>query len=217
MFRRFRRRVARRRFLVTSLTLAALAGLLIGAGQVSAAHPFQRDRGDCLRALAGGARFSTTLDELVTDGTITNDQKDAIVDALDDQRGDRPGPCGGIGLIRNGAVSDAVTELLDLSRREIRRAWLDGASLTEIAADQGVDRATLVDTITTALDTRLDEAVAAGTITAEQQTEIMTNADPVIERAVDLHRGDLREQFGADDAESTPAATESTGLTATIA
>ncbi|MCC6791160.1 MAG: hypothetical protein IT336_05720 [Thermomicrobiales bacterium] len=191
---------------MTTLTLAAMAGLLIGAGQVSAAHPFGgRDRGDCLREAASGMRLTNTLDELVADGTITADQQTEIVEALDEGRVNRPFACNGIGVLRNGAVGDAVVQLLDMKRYEIRQAWRDGASLTEIAADQGVDRATLVDTMVSALDARLTEAVDEGTITAEQKAEIMESATVKIEEAVDFHRGDLRDQLesGTDDAAVT--------------
>jgi hypothetical protein len=204
MVRRLRRRIARRGFLFTALTLAALAGVLLGTGQVSAAHPFGRHRGDCLRAAAGGMRTGHALDDLVADGTITTEQRDAIADELD-----RPLACRGLG---DGAVSEAVSALFGMPRDEIRAAWLDGSSLADIAAEQGIDRAMLVETMTSALDARLTDAVNAGTISAERKTEIMSKATDRIEQAVDRHRGDRRDQPGSDDA---PPST--TGLTATVA
>lgn len=203
MVHRIRRRVLRRRFLVTTLTLAALAAILLGAGQVSAASPFGKGhRGDCARALAGGFRLNNTLEELVAEGTITADQQEAIVDALGEPRA-----CTRLGGLRVGVVSDAVTDLLGLERSDIRQAWLDGASLTEIAAEQGVDRDALLEAMISAVDARLTEAVDEGTITAEQKADMLTRATEAFERGVDLHRGDLRAERDAagSDESATPA------------
>ena len=63
---------------------------------------------------------------------------------------------------------------------------------------------------------RFDELVADEKITPERRDEILTNAQPMIERAVDLHRGESRDQLdGAEsDAEASPATTSSEALVA---
>jgi polyhydroxyalkanoate synthesis regulator phasin len=213
VFQRITRRNLRKRLIVSTLSLAALASLLLGVTQVSAAHPIRgHQRGDCLRAAAGGLKLNNALDELVADGTITADQETAIVEQLNEGRLKRNFGCNGISILRNGEIGEAVTDLLGLDRFEIRQSWRDGQSLTEIAAAQGIDRSALVETILTSLDDRLDTAVERGTITAEQKDEILTNATPVIERAVDLHRGELREQMESNssgsESPSTPASTD---------
>lgn len=208
MFHRIRCRFTRKRMLVTSLSLAVLAGLMIGASQVSAASPMRgHERGNCLRAVAGGLKLNSALDQLVADGTITAEQEAAIFDQLGESRLNRNFGCNGISILRNGEIGAAVTDLLGMERFEIRRAWLEGQSLAEIAGAQGIDRATLIDTMLTALDARLNTAVERGTITAEQKEEILTNATPVIERAVDLHRGELREQMESEGGDTEPPAT----------
>jgi hypothetical protein len=213
VLQRINRHCLRKRLIVTTLSLAALVGLLLGATQVSAAHLVRgHQRGDCLRSAARGLKLTSALDQLVADGTITAEQETAIIEQLNQGRLNRNFGCNGISILRNGDIAAAVTDLLNMDRFEIRRAWLDGQSLTEIAAGQGIDRSALVDTILTSLGDRLDTAVERGTITAEQKNEILTNATPVIERAVDLHRGELREQVespgSSSESPSTPASTD---------
>jgi hypothetical protein len=209
------------RIVIATLSLATICGLLLGTGridQISAAvlpgHGAQR--GDCLRAIMGGLGLNNVLDEMVADGTLTEPQETAILDRVTETRAEHRRPCTGVMLVRDGAIGDAVTDLLGMDRGEIREAWLDGQSLTDMAAAQGIDRQTLVDTIADALGTKLDELVADEKITPERRGEIFTNAQPTMERAVDLHRGELRDQSedAESDEEASPATTSSEALVA---
>lgn len=184
-----------------ALALVAGVGLMLGAGEASASALRRGDRAErgCLRRFVEGWRVQTALDELVSDGTLTAAQEQAIVDKLEGGSF-RNAPCTGLGLLRDRAVGNAIADLLGKERREIRQAWAGGQSLTEIAAGRGVSRDELIQTIRAAIDRRLQTAVDRGRISAERKTAIMGNIDPKIEAAVDTHRGDRR-----DDA--TPAAT----------
>jgi hypothetical protein len=209
------------RIVIATLSLATICGLLFGTGridQVSAAIRPERghQRAACLRAIMGGLGLNNVLDEMVADGTLTEPQETAILERITETRAEHRRPCTGIMLVRDGAIGDAVTDLLGMDRGEIREAWLDGQSLTDMAATQGIDRQILIDTIVDTFGTKLDELVADEKITPERRDEILTNAQPTIERAVDLHRGESRDQLdGAEsDAEASPATTSSEALVA---
>ncbi len=206
-----------KRILTASIVMAAIAALLLGAAGVSAANHRERDgRGiACLQLHAGANNLEASLEELVQDGTLTVEQQTAILDQLSEGMNIRARACTGMDLIRDRAVGTAVMELLGMDRAEIRIEWLDGNSLAEMAEAQGVDRETLIDTISTAIDTKLTEAVENGRITEERKAEIEAELTTKIEEAVDLHLSDvvdrLRDSLDATDDSSTPVST--TGLT----
>ncbi|MFH1003439.1 MAG: hypothetical protein V1780_04765 [Chloroflexota bacterium] len=85
---------------------------------------------------------------------------------------DANAPCGyaGWGHRGPGAASgaDTVSELTGLTAEAIQQQRLDGQSLVEIAAAQGVDEATLTAAVTGAKSQWLQEQVTAGVITQEQ-------------------------------------------------
>jgi polyhydroxyalkanoate synthesis regulator phasin len=194
--------------LLALLSIAVVGGILLGADQVSAAPHRGRaqHRSACFSAIKGGIRLTSTLDQLVANGTITAEQESAIINQLIIDRAGGPRSCDGIGLARDGQVGQAIANLLGTDRREIRQAWRDGQSLSEMAAAKGIDRQTLVDAIVTAIGDRIDQAVEKGRITADQKSEIVSNITPSIERAIDLHRGELRQKSGTG---GTPSATPS--------
>lgn len=194
---------------VATFSLVALGGLVVGAEDASAAalHRVDRGRVACLRQFLGGSKVRESLDQLVQDGTLTPAQEQAVLDKLIGQMtGTRT--CTGVGLMRDHSVGDAVAKLLGMDRSEIKQAWVNGQSLTEIAQSKGVSRDKLVSTIDDAIDAKLQKAVDNGRITAERKTEIMTNVKPIVEKAVDMHRGDNAPAKNATPVvPATPAAT----------
>jgi hypothetical protein len=194
------------RLLAITLTLVAAVLALIGPEAVSAArHPGQGDqRGNCVRALTAGTRLQNVLDDLVADGSINSTQESAILNQFSDSRLLAGRQCAGMLLLRDGVIGEAVADLLGLNRTEIRSAWLDGQSLTGIASANGVERQELIDTIVDALGRKLDLLVERGRLSEERKKEILTNALPEIEREVDLHRGDLRDQAEQISPQASP-------------
>lgn len=189
--------------LTTSLAVAAAAAVLVTASPIEAAAFRDRDnRGSCVRSLVKGERLGDSLDELVTSGTLTAEQRDAVADALGSDRTDRA--CGGIHLLRERAVGNAVRDLLGMDRKEVRDAWQNGQSLAEMAEAKGRSRADLIDVITNAIDSQLTKLVENGRITEERKNEIMEQIAPRIDAAIDIHKGELR--AGANG-ESTPEST----------
>jgi hypothetical protein len=199
--------------LAAMFAVAALGALLFGVSNAEAAQIRGRAKGKiaCIQLREGGNKLESSLDELVQDGTITAVQKDAILDRV--TAGMEPGArlCTGMTLARDRVVGKAVQDLLGMTQKEIRVEWLDGKSLTEIAEAKGVDRATLISTITTAVDTKLSDAVEQGNITADRKAEIDAQLPDLIGNAVDTHLSDVVDQLRDADKETTPVSSTSAG------
>ena len=98
------------------------------------------------------ARLAEVLQPLVDDGTITADQLTAIVSTLE-----AAGPMGGRGDGRGhggrgmgGEGLTAVADALGVTVDELRTSLRDGQTLADIAAAQGVDAQTVIDTLVVA-------------------------------------------------------------------
>lgn len=116
------------------------------------------------------ARLTEVLQPLVDDGTITADQLTAVVAALDaagpmGRGGDGPG---GRGMGMGGEGLTAVAEALGLTEAELQTALQGGQTLAEIAAAEGVEVQTVIDTLVTAAGAHLAEHVTAGDLTQEE-------------------------------------------------
>ena len=125
-----------------------------------------------------GGPMSGILDELVANGTITQEQADAIVGAAEARRGERPGgergmrgPGGERGMrgpggergMRGaggpGASLDTAAEVIGISVEDLRTQLRDGQSLAAIAEANGVGTDALVDALTEDARGRITEMV----------------------------------------------------------
>jgi len=66
------------------------------------------------------------------------------------------------------ATVKVITDTLGVTREELRTAMQGGQTLTQYATSLGKDPQTLVDALTNAATTKLDQLVADGTITQER-------------------------------------------------
>ena len=137
-----------------------------------------------------GERISEALQVLVDDGTLTEAQRDAVVETLQNARPDRGefrerlGPRGPRG-------AGEIAEILGLEGSEMREALRNGSSIAELAEAQGIDSADVVDAIVARAEERLDTAVENGRIDVTQAAEMLTRT---AERAEDLVNGEI--EFG---------------------
>lgn len=127
-------------------------------------------------------RVREALQPLVDDGTLSEAQADAVAEHLATTF---PGPHGhflgrGPGL----ASFEAAAEVIGIENSELREALADGATLAEVAEDNGVGVDALIAGLLSALDEKLDELVANGRITEEQAAEVRENAPERIENFV---------------------------------
>ena len=90
--------------------------------------------------------------------------------------------------IRRGVVQ-VVTDTLGVSREELRAALKSGQTLSEYATSLGKDPQTVVDALTNAATTKLDQLVADGTIKQERADTIKSNLPERIDKL-------MNHQFG---------------------
>lgn len=132
-----------------------------------------------------GERIAEALQGLVDDGTLTEAQVDAVIDALEEARPDGRHGHRGPGRFLAGAD---LAEILGLESSEIRDALVDGTSLADLADQQGIDSQELVDAIVAATEERVNSAVEAGRIDDEKADEILAGA---AERAESIVEGEF--------------------------
>ena len=110
-----------------------------------------------------GSKIREALAPLVTEGTITEAQLDAVVAALEAARPER-GPRGGA----RGPALDTVAEALGTTPEAVRDALRAGTSIADQAAAAGVDTSTVVDALVAEMSAKLAAAVEEGRLTQEE-------------------------------------------------
>lgn len=144
---------------------------------------------DADREAARDEHLRSTLQPLVDDGTITADQLEAVVAALE-AAGPGPG-FGGHGPGRgpgHGPGLEAAAEALGLSLDDLRQALSDGSTVAEVAAEQGVDVQVAIDAMVADLEAHLADEVASGEHTQEEVDAILADAT---ERITAMVNGEL--------------------------
>ncbi len=124
-----------------------------------------------------GARFDEALKPLVDNGTITQEQADAVKQALKDSRG-KGGP--------RGMQLDAVAQALGLSADELHTKLEGGSTIAQVAQEQNVDVQVVIDAMVAGMNNRTDEALANGKIDQTKADQLKANAT---QRATDMVNG----------------------------
>ena len=143
-----------------------------------------------------GTRLREALQELVDGGTISAEQADAVAAHLVENRPERGdgeghgGHRGGPGMFGRGVASEALTDLLDIDGEELRTQLRDGATLAEIAAEQGVDVQLVIDELVAEVTERVDNAVENGRIDQAEADEKLADAEAKITEMVNSGRPD---------------------------
>ncbi len=136
-----------------------------------------------------GTHLRESLQELVDSGTITSLQADAVTAHLVENRPERGdfgvgeghgGHRGGPGMFGRGVASEALADLLDIDGEELRTQLRDGATLAEIAGDQGVAVQDVIDELVAEVTERVDNAVENGRIDQAEADEKLAEAEAKI-------------------------------------
>jgi hypothetical protein len=149
------------------------------------------------------------INKAVAEGKLTQEQANQRIQAI--QSGQRPGGPGagqqgqerpsrgqrgqqGQGQRGPGmpGPGQAVADLLGMTPQEIRTEFQAGKSLAQIAEAKGVSRDALKAKILETQKARLDAAVAAGRMTAEQAQQIATRQATNVDRMLDATPGQRR-------------------------
>jgi hypothetical protein len=165
---------------------------------------------DQLNAAMKQARIDT-INQAVAAGKITQDQANQRIQAI--QSGQRMGPQngqgqqgqgqngqgrpgfgqrgqggpGGPGGMRDGGGELAT--ILGITPDQLRTEFQAGKTIAQIGQEKGISRDQLKSKILDARKARLDGAVKAGRITADQEQQIMTRMTANIDRMLDMTPG----------------------------
>ena len=153
------------------------------------------------------------INKAVAEGKLTQEQANQRIQAIQSgqgpgqpgagQRGqERPGrgqrgqqgPGQGQGQRGPGmpGPGQAIADLLGMTPQEIRTEFQAGKSLAQIAEAKGVSRDALKAKILETQKARLDAAVAAGRMTAEQAQQVATRQAANVDRMLDATPGQRR-------------------------
>ena len=149
-----------------SLAVAVLSPLGAASaqtGSTTTTAPATGATGATATAPARGGALKSVLDSLVTDGTITQAQADAITAKLDAARAANPAPDRGMRGF-GGAGLDDIATALGITTTDLRTQLEGGATLSAVAGDKLPAITTL---LTDKANARIDQAVTDGKITAE--------------------------------------------------
>jgi polyhydroxyalkanoate synthesis regulator phasin len=130
-----------------------------------------------------GERVKGVLDGLVANGTISQDQEDKIIAALQAAK-----PAGGPGLRGPGIKGligkgvDTAAGALGITADELKADLKGGKSIADVAAEKKVPLDTVTKALTDAATKAVDDAVASGKLSKDQADKIKANLSATIER-----------------------------------
>ncbi len=174
------------------ITAATLAGSL-GLTGVVLLGPTVASASDASPGTGRLSALKEALQSLVTDGTLTSAQADKVATTLDEEL-PRRGGHGGQGMHRGlgmggGMLGHAtVAEVLGVTVEELHQARQEGKTLAELAAEQGIEKADLIDELVAAAQKRLDEAVADERLTSAQSDARKARLEARITAMVDREK-----------------------------
>ncbi len=158
-----------------------------------------------------GAMVSEALANLVSDGTLTQDQADAVTAELQELGAARQADH----EARRAETQQNLADLLGITVDELEAAREDGQTIADLAGD---DVDAVIDAIVAQRIARADEALAAGDITQERYDDMTANVEdrvtafvngegPMGGRGGRLGRGGFVAPDGAALADATAGAT----------
>jgi hypothetical protein len=156
----------------------------------------------------GGDRtqhLQDALTPLVANGTITQAQADAVIEALKAAGPPDGGHRGhghhgfGFGFGRFGDL-DTIASALGITTDELRTALEDGQSIKDLAAAKGVDVQKVIDAVVAEVKTKVDEQVAAGRITQDEADRIVLRTADALTSFVNGELPRFPGHFDAPDA-----------------
>lgn len=202
---------------VTAVAAGVLSAAVTGAVAFAAFQPpsasamvASTDTGAVTAAHAekGGDALPAILAKLVTNGTITQAQADAIVGAVrtaaeearekakeklqerKDKAKERDGDRIAAELLKRvlGNMLKQSVEYIGLPHEAVAAQLKAGKSLAEIAQERGETKAELVSALVAKANAKIDAAAANGALTAEALTKAKDSAKTLVEKIVDAKR-----------------------------
>lgn len=193
--------------MAASLTVGGAAGAVLFVPSLSGAQTDETTTDETgVEAPDRDGFLADVLAPLVSDGTLTQAQADAVIDALREARPER-----GFGHHRFHAAQ-AVLDVLGIDADALRDAIADGQTLAEIAEANGTTAQAVIDAMVAEAQERLDQAVEDGRLTedeaAEKLAEITEHITGVVNGDIEPHlgrRGPGGHRFGGPGGGEMPA------------
>jgi hypothetical protein len=200
--------------IVALASVGAAGGALAASGTFDPAAEKQAYLNDVAGRLGvSSAKLETALEGAAIDrvdaalaaGRITKDQADAMKAAINSGKlplgiGFGPGMGFHKGVHGFGASLDAAATYLGLTEAQLRTQIESGKSLADVAKAQGKSVAGLKQAMLDSIQSKLDQAVKDGKLTAVQRDDIMTKVeasiDDLINGKLPKPTGMFHEQFG---------------------
>jgi len=142
---------------------------------------------------------ASVLQNLVANGTITQDQADKIAKAfkdhreeMQDQRQQKRGELQQQLQARRDAMDAVITKTLGITEDQLQQARKDGKSLKELAGDK---RDALIDALTNYANNQIDQAVKDGKLTQDRADKLKAHTKDMVTKRVDGKPLQLRSRF----------------------
>lgn len=153
-------------------SVLSVAALTLGSVTVANAYDGRSDRD----------KVSTVLGGLVSKGTLTQAQVDAIKKAFDDARGEMRAKIDA----ERAAHEKVITDALGISAADLATRLKAGDSLATIA---GAKKDALITALVAHHTKKINDALAAGKLTAAQAASMKANLKDHVTRMVENSRG----------------------------
>lgn len=161
---------------------AAVAGVAISSSSGASAQEAPEDT-DFISPI------QEALEELVTTGTLTQAQADAVAEALEGEIGERGF---GRGQRGNGRL-ETVAEVLGMEVEDLVSALQEGQTIADVAGD---DVGAVTDALIAEANDRIDQAVADGRLTAEDAADKKAEVAEKVEAKINGEAGFGGRGFG---------------------
>ena len=205
-------KLTRKRAIVAAIAAAAVAaggtGAAFATGTLGGQTPQERQAA-ILQYLAGRLGVSVDklqtaikgvagdqIDQALAQGKLTQAQADRLKQRLESSSllpfgiGRGPGP--GVGSGRHGALGfgfrfglDAAASYLGLSQADLQTQLRSGKTLAQLAQDKGKSVDGLKQALLASATAKLDQAVAAGKLTADQRSSLLSELQSRLDAIVD--------------------------------
>jgi hypothetical protein len=175
-----------------ALGATVFAPHLVGAAQTDTSTPATTDSTGASGSTAPSTtdarpaptdRLNAVLQPLVDDGTITADQRDAVVAALEEAGPLGDGHRGGRFGFGARVELDTVARAIGIDVATLR-SELKGSTIAAVAANHQVDVQTVIDAVVADADTHIDQAVTDGKLTQDQADTIKASLTDTVTKAV---------------------------------
>ncbi|HEX2851361.1 MAG TPA: hypothetical protein VHN98_12440 [Acidimicrobiales bacterium] len=142
--------------------------------------------------------IENALKGLVDKGTITQEQADAVRNAIKDEVANMPHP--GPGRhgpdVKMGAELKVAADALGMTEADLRTALQGGKTLAQVAQDKGVDVNKVIDALVADATSHIDQAVTAGKLTQQQADTMKSNLKDRLTQMVNNARPPMRAPHG---------------------